>query len=91
MLLLSNLNLFGGVVLLILLLNKLSIYQDKLFLQLLSILLPLGITMVQSSGQDLLLIVLIMFCSKIILTLQSKLILVQSVFALVVTLVLEAW
>ena len=90
MLLLSNLNLFGGVVLLILLLNKLSIYQDKLFLQLLSILLPLGITMVQSSGQDLLLIVLIMFCSQIILTLQSKLILVQSVFALVVTLVLEA-
>lgn len=90
MLLLFNQGQFGGVVILTLPLNKLLIYQDKQFSQLLLILLLLGITMEQSSGWDLLLTALIMYILKIILTLQCKLTLVQSVFALVLILVLEA-
>lgn len=87
--LLSSQDLFGGVVISTLLLNKLSILEDKQFSQLLLILVLLGIAMASSSGWDLPLIALIMYCFQIILTLQSKLNLIKLVFALVMKLVLE--
>lgn len=89
--LLSSQDLFGGVVISTLLLNKLSILEDKQFSQLLLILLLLGIAMAPSSGWDLPLIALTMYCFQIILTLQSKLNLIKSVFALEMKLVLETW
>jgi len=79
------------VVISTLLLNKLSILEDKQFSQLLLILLLLGIAMAPSSGWDLPLIALTMYCFQIILTLQSKLNLIKSVFALEMKLVLETW
>ena len=86
----SNLDLSGGAVILILPLNKLSIYQDKPSSQLALILLLLGKVLTPSSGWDFHLIALTIHYQQIILTLQSKLILVQLVFALVLKPVLEA-